>query len=307
MINIKPRIESNELRMYRLLNSRKILLNEEATHLARLEKGYEGELLFDERVERLSKEWLVLNDMLFESNNTEFQIDSVIIAQKPILLFEIKNYEGDYYIVDDDWYYINGTQIQNPVSQLERKEVLFRRLLRELGYNIPIESYLLFVNPDFHLYNAPRNQSIIFSTQLNRFFEQLNKIPTNINEHYNKFAHKLISLHKTESRFTKTPKYTYGELRKGITCASCDSFNQKIVGSILECACGNTENVTSAIFRSIEEYNLLFPARKITTSNIYEWCNGIKSKRTIQRLLSNNYKHIRHGKSSYFIVKNHIG
>lgn len=125
MINIKPRIESNELRMYRLLNSRKILLNEEATHLARLEKGYEGELLFDERVERLSKEWLVLNDMLFESNNTEFQIDSVIIAQKPILLFEIKNYEGDYYIVDDDWYYINGTQIQNPVSQLERKEVLF--------------------------------------------------------------------------------------------------------------------------------------------------------------------------------------
>ncbi|MCR2822486.1 nuclease-related domain-containing protein, partial [Lederbergia panacisoli] len=164
------------------------------------------------------KQWLVLNDMQLESNHSDFQIDSLVIAQKPILLFEIKNYEGDYYIEDEQWYYMNGDKIQNPLSQLERSEVLFRRLLRDQGYNIPIESYLIFINPEFHLYNAPRNLPIIFPNQQNRFFEKLSKIPSNINDHHKKVAHKLISLHNEKPHFMKIPVYSFEEIRKGFIC-----------------------------------------------------------------------------------------
>ncbi|MBS4216824.1 NERD domain-containing protein [Bacillus sp. FJAT-49711] len=303
-MNIKQRVESKELKVYRILKNRKVLTVKEAEHLDRLEKGYEGEVRVDERVEKLSKEWLVLNDLQLEINNSEFQIDSVIIAQKTFLMFEIKNYEGDYYMEDDgQWYYINGTQIHKPVSQLERSEVLLRRLLRDHDYNIPIESYLIFVNPDFHMYNAPRNPKIIFPNQLNRFFDKLNKVPSYISEHHQKLAHKLFLLQKKESRFKKIPKYDYEELRKGVTCILCHCFYKKIEGSTLICACGNIEEVKFAVLRCIKEYRLLFPNRKITTSNISEWCNGIKSKRTIQRILSNNFKHILNGKSSHFIEK----
>ncbi|MCR2821860.1 nuclease-related domain-containing protein [Lederbergia panacisoli] len=300
---IKQRVESKELNVYRILNSRKVLSDEDAAHLARLEKGYEGEVIFDKRVERLSKEWLVLNDMQLEINHSEFQIDSVIIAQKPILLFEIKNFEGDYYIKDDQWYYNNGTKIQNPVSQLERSEVLLQRLLRDHGYNTPIESYLIFVNPGFHLYNAPQNLPIIFPTQLNRFFDKLNKIPSSMSARHQKLAHKLISLHKKESRFKKMPEYSYGELRKGFRCC-CYSFNIESKKSLIVCKnCGSTEDIESAILRSVDEYSLLFQDEKITTNAIYEWCMGIKARGTIRRILLKNYIQMGNTKSSYYVKK----
>ncbi|MBS4194461.1 nuclease-related domain-containing protein [Lederbergia citri] len=302
-MKIKQRLENKELMVYRLLNSRNKLLNEDSTKLARLEKGFKGELIFDERIDRLSKSWLILNDIQLESNETDFQIDSIIVAQKLLLLFEIKNHEGDYYIEDDQWYYMNGTPLQNPMSQLERKELLLQRLLRELGSNIPIESYLVYVNPNFHLYNAPRNPSIIFPTQLNRFFDELNKIPTNISEPHKKLAYKLVSMHKSESR-SNIPKYSYEEVRKGIMCSICCSFRLEIKKSIFICKnCEGTENKTTAILRSVDEYHLLFPERKITTINIYEWCKGIVSKKLIQRILSKNFIAKGNAKSTYYDKK----
>src|SRR5690606_18612486 len=130
-MKIKALVESNELKGYRMLNSRKVLTGEDKEQLNRLEKGYAGEVFFNERVDGLSKEWFILNDLQLESNNSEFQIDSLVICQKHILLFEVKNYEGDYYIEGDKWNYINGSSIQNPVHQLERTESLLRRLLQD--------------------------------------------------------------------------------------------------------------------------------------------------------------------------------
>ena len=40
--------------------------------------------------------------------------------------------------------------------------------------------------------------------------------------------------------------------------------------------CGNVENWEVAVLRSVEEFKLLFPGRKITTNRVYEWCGGIK-------------------------------
>ncbi|MBS4200368.1 NERD domain-containing protein [Bacillus sp. FJAT-49732] len=274
-MNIKPRVVSDELKAYRIVKSRKILSVDDSAQLVRLEKGYEGEWLFNERVDQLSKEWLVLNDLQLESNNANFQIDSILITQKPLLLFEIKNHEGDYYIEDDKWFYINGSPVQNPINQLERTESLFHRMLQDHGYNIPIESYIVYVNPEFYLYNAPRNLPIIFPNQLNRFFAKLEKIPTKINQHHMRLAKKLVSLHKNVSLYSKSPNYTYNELRKGIICANCRSFNLESKKMVLLCKnCGALEDIHSAILRSVDEFTLLFPERKITTSIIFDWCNG---------------------------------
>ncbi|MCJ8009401.1 NERD domain-containing protein [Lederbergia wuyishanensis] len=301
---IKKRVESKELKVYRSLNSRQLLTSEKMNQLFNLEKGFEGELLFDELIDALSKEWLVLNELLLESNNTDFQIDSLILAEKTILVIEIKNYEGDYFIEDGKWYYINGTQIQNPVPRLERSEFLLRRLLQDHGYNIPAESYLVYVNPDFHLYNSPRNLPIIYPVQLNRFIDKLRRLPSKTNERHKTLAHKLISLHKEDSPFTRLPEYSYEKLRKGITCASCYSFNIESKKTLVVCKnCRGMENIDTAVLRSVEEFRLLFPDRKITTSDIYDWCKGLKTKETIQKILLKKYIQIGKTKSSYYIKK----
>ncbi|MCR2822396.1 nuclease-related domain-containing protein [Lederbergia panacisoli] len=299
-MNIKPLVEGSELKGYRILNSRKSLSLEKTDKLNRLEKGFAGELLFYENIVGLSKEWLLLNDLQLESNNNKFQIDSLLICKKSLMLFEVKNYEGDYYIEGDKWYYMNGDAIQNPVNQLERTESLVRRLLQDHKYNnIPIQSYVVFVNSNFHLYNAPRNLPIIFPTQLNRFFKELNNISSKTNNYQMRLAKKLHSLHKNIT--PELPKYSYGELRKGVICGNCCSFNLESKKNTLFCKdCGTIEDISLAILRSVDEYTLFFPEQKITISYILDWCNGIRGRDTIRKILLKKYTLKWNGKASYY-------
>jgi hypothetical protein len=64
--------------------------------------------------------------------------------------------------------------------------------------------------------------------------------------------------------------------------------------------CRNTEEYLPAILRSIEEFKLLFPERKITADQIQEWCKLIKTKRTIRKILYDHFEKVGHGKFSYF-------
>jgi hypothetical protein len=101
---MKHRYESLELKIMRSLNVRMKLETKEENYYLNLEKGYEGEQKFDKWTENFSDNCLVLNDLLLEYNNTIFQIDSLIIPSNTIYLFEVKNYEGDFFIEADRWY-----------------------------------------------------------------------------------------------------------------------------------------------------------------------------------------------------------
>ncbi|WP_251627353.1 hypothetical protein [Niallia sp. MER TA 168] len=60
--------------------------------------------------------------------------------------------------------------------------------------------------------------------------------------------------------------------------------------SIIKCdACGNTESLEEAVLRSVEEFKLLFPERKITTKEMYEWCLISGEMRRIKRILDKQY------------------
>jgi hypothetical protein len=299
---MKPRYESLELKILRSLNVRMNLAAKEENYYLNLEKGYKGEQKFDEWIKPLSNDRLVLNDLLLEYNNTLFQIDSLTISSNTIYLFEVKNYEGDFFIEGDRWYSISRTEIKNPLLQLQRNESLFRRLLEDLGFNISIESYLIFVNPEFHLYQTPLNLPIIFPTQLNRFMDKMKKRPSNLKETHSKLAKQLLSLHLKETPYNRLPKYHYDQLEKGMTCPSCHTFYNHLKKTTLICSnCGGREEYESAVLRNVEEFKLLFPKSKITISGIYEWCNTIKDKKTIRNVLTNNFILIRRGKSSHYV------
>lgn len=230
---IKPRFESVELMLFRSLHLRMKLSEKDVNYYFYLEKGFEGELQFDKFCEIFSNEYLILNDLLFEVNSTTFQIDSLLISQNAIFLFEVKNYDGDYYIEGDEWYSIFQKEIKNPVRQLKRSESLFRRLLQDLGISYSIESYVVFVNPGFLLYQAPMNLPIIFPNQINRFLDKLNTKPRNLTNKHTKLAEKLVSMHVSESPYTKVPDYSYEQFEKGITCGECRSFSTSKCGKIL--------------------------------------------------------------------------
>jgi hypothetical protein len=172
----------------------------------------------------------------------------------------------------------------------------------KIGYNATIETYLIFVNPDFHLYQAPLNLPFIFPTQLNRFMNKLNSRASKLKDRHSKLAEQLVSVHLKESPYIRLPDYTYDQLEKGIICVHCHSFIADIKEQTLVCKrCGCEEAITTAVLRSVGEFKMLFPDRKITKSSVHEWCKIIKSMKTIRRILSLNFKLMGQGRSSYYV------
>lgn len=297
----KARIEALLLMIIRILNTRMNLTVDEQNYYLNQEKGYEGECRFDQLTETLENNCYILNDLLLEINNTNFQIDSSIIFQETIYLFEVKNHEGDYRYLPDNFQTISGKEISNPLDQLKRSKSLFQQLLQNLGFDFSVEAYVVFINPEFTLYQAPPNIPFIFPTQLNRFLKKLDTKPSHLNSQHKKLADKLVSLHQTDSPYQRLPKYEYEQIKKGITCKSCHSFSVSDSGKKVVCSdCGCEELLSSAVIRSVEEFKLLFPDRKITTNDIHEWCGVVESKKRVRRILRANFKSTGNCKWTFF-------
>ncbi|WLR55867.1 NERD domain-containing protein [Mesobacillus subterraneus] len=301
---VKSRVESLELQILRMLNARMKLSPKEYSNYLYLEKGYEGEVIFDRRMEEVGKSFLVMNDLLLEHGNTKFQIDSLFIS-KIIHLFEIKYFEGDYYTEGDRWYTNNGVEIKNPLQQMERAESLLRRLVRDLGFNTNIESTLVFVNPNFYLYQTPRNLPIIFPNQIPRLLHNLQKQITPIKNTHTNLSDRLLSLHSQDSPYKRLPDYSFEKLKKGIACSHCHTVNTIVNRKTLICnSCGKRENIHEAVLRSVKELQLLLPEEEITVNKVHEWCNSIKTKKPIRNTLLENYTLIGSGRSTHYITKN---
>ncbi|MFF2448812.1 nuclease-related domain-containing protein [Neobacillus sp. NPDC058068] len=298
----KPRTKSTELIILGFLNTRMNLPEKDKQHYFSLKKGYEGEVMFDSLTEKLQCECYILNDLLFKVNNTMFQIDSLIISET-IYVYEVKNYEGDYFYdaAADRLYKKPKKEYNNPLHQLNRGESLLRQLLQNIGYNFPIEAQVVFINPEFTLYQAPLDKPFIFPTQVNNYLKNFDSTPSRLSGKHKLLAEKLISLHIEGNPYTLLPPYKYEDLRKGNNCEVCNSFSITVSGQKCICGdCGHEDLVTSAVLRNVKEYMLLFPERKITTNNIYDWCGGVPCKKTIRRVLARNFKQVGVHQWSYY-------
>lgn len=297
---LKYRYESDELKMMNLLEHRMEFTEKEKHRLFKLRKGYEGEVKYDEWMQGLEIEHLTVNDLLLEVNETTFQIDSSLIAQNTLYIFEVKNNEGDYYYEEERMKKLDGTEINDPLLQLERTTSLLRQLLKSLGFHLEINSFIVFINPEFTLYQAPKNPAIILPSQLNRFMKKLNKKQSKLNSMHNKLAEKLMALHKVDNPYKRIPVYEYEKLKKGIVSRGCHCFLDTVVKrDLVSSHCGKHEKMDEAVLRSVEEIKLLFPEKKITTALVYEWCNGAVPLKTVRRILNANFvsigeRHTRH-------------
>ena len=274
----------------RVLNKRMKLSEEEKRYFIYLDKGYKGELQFDAITEELTSSCLILNELLLEVDRTTFQIDTLIEFAGTLYLFEIKTTQGDYLYKQEGLTSIaTGVSIKNPLDQLNRSMLLFKKLLNQLGYNFKVQGSVVFVNPEFTLYNAHPDLPFIFPTQLKRLLEKLNKQTGKISSNHYKLATKLVSLHQTENSFDKLPAFHYDELKKGITCKKCDSFSLEACHKYLVCRdCGSKELVELAVMRTVEEFRLISPERAITSPEVQEWCAIIDSNKRIRRILRKN-------------------
>src|SRR5699024_8867121 len=300
-MHYKLRTKSSELIKLDILYKRMDLSSDEKRRYTSLKKGFEGEVLFDLLTEKLKCDCLILNDLLLSHHHTDFQLDTIIIGQDKIHLYEVKNNEGDYYFEADNLYNMSGTRLSHPIHQINRSESLLQQVIYNLGYKYSIESSVIYINPSFTMYNAPLNQPIIYPTQIKAHLTLLNNSLSILPKKHYSLADELIARHQPDSRFEQTPHFKYNELKKGITCLKCHSFlTTSNSGTFICPGCQHTEKVTDAILRSISEFRILFPNEKITTSIIYDWCKLVSSQR-IRRILLKHFNQKSGHRWAYYV------
>ncbi|WP_208587648.1 nuclease-related domain-containing protein [Gracilibacillus suaedae] len=290
-----------ELKIYEALLYRKALSSEELQKYRLLQKGYQGECQFDRYVDNLSGEYITLQDLWLPHRNKFFQIDYGLILNNTFFLYEVKNYKGDFFYENNKLFFNTGKEIDDPLTQLRRADSLLNQLLQDLDLQIPIQSSVVFVNPEFTLLQVPRNSNIILPTQLNRYVQQLHA-DSRLDSHCYQIEKKLKQLALPQSPFQQLPDYSFQELKKGIRCQSCKRLDTKIVGKMSICQhCDEKEQSQTAILRNIEELQLLFPHLKITTTIAQTWL-AKGSKRRTQYVLNKYLMKKGEKKGRYYII-----
>ncbi|NIK29243.1 hypothetical protein FHS45_002344 [Thalassobacillus devorans] len=299
---VKKRSEPSEIKVLEELDLRMGLAEKHRKYLFNLKKGFVGESRFDHLLEELHMECYILNDLLLQTNNTTFQIDTLMVTANKIYLYEIKNFEGDYYYESDKLFKFPENEILNPIHQLQRTETLLRQLLQQHGSPFPIESFVVFINPNFTLYKAPVDKPILYFSQLKKYLHTLESTSSPMEKRHSSLVKKLQVLQINNSPFHQLPAYHFQDLRKGFHCAQCLSFSTIIVDRTCICnACGHRERSADTLLRTIQAFQLLFPEEKLTTSRIYQWFGGIVTNRRIQRSLAKNFVTVGNGKWTYYI------
>ncbi|MFD2705895.1 nuclease-related domain-containing protein [Salibacterium lacus] len=297
---LKPRYPSRELLILRSLAPRINLPANHRQKLINMEKGLEGENYFDEKLKKLPEEAVVLCDLLFEINNTHFQIDTLLLLPDVVYLFEVKHYEGDYVIKNDTWYNAAGYEIKNPLLQLKRNQSLLRQLFQKYRISLPVKAHLVFTNKNFYLYQVSYDLPILFPFQIDGFLSQwFKEFPPHSQEAFLS-AEKLKTFHIETSPFFQSPFYTFQELKKGIRCPSCSSFLQLSKQTLVCSACGKKESLEKGVVRNIGEWKLLFPEVPLTSSGVHEWCGLNIDKRRIRRVLHKHHTRVGFGRHSSY-------
>lgn len=66
--------------------------------------------------------------------------------------------------------------------------------------------------------------------------------------------------------------------------------------------CNYSEKLELTLLRNIEDFSLLFPERKVNTSDILQWCGGIVNKKTIQRVLTKHFVRLEKGRATHYVA-----
>lgn len=288
----KKRSEPVVLTMLEILNSRMVLDYKWRGRLLGRRSGHNGEFQLDGHTVDLGDKLLVLNDIKLATldESTTFQIDTLIVSANAVFIYEVKNHRGSYYVENERYYNEWDKEILDPAYQIGKAGTYLRQLLKSMGFDFEVQAWVVFINPSFQLYQAPRSLPFLLAGQLPEHFQDLKKRATRYHPQQAALAQWLAKIHITKPRIDDLPEYDYDNLRKGITCSQCRSLDVFLQKYSCHCArCGFQEKTTFAIRRNIEEYRLLFPDRKVTTSEITTWCS-VPSRQQVSRVLRKHYR-----------------
>jgi len=111
----------------------------------------------------------LLNNVKISVDESETEIDNIIINNRGIFIIEVKNYRGKIYGKEDDYEWTKVKEssggnlyqntVKNPIKQTKRQVYILAQFLKHYGYKVWVEGYVLMVRE-----NSPIDHEMILKS-----------------------------------------------------------------------------------------------------------------------------------------------
>ncbi|TDM42827.1 NERD domain-containing protein [Macrococcoides canis] len=274
------RIPSQQVYSFMHLKHRYHFNDTNVRDLEKKELGYIGEVIADELIHAHfgNDPCIYLTDLNYIINYTQVQIDSILIIENTLYIFEVKYFNFDLTYDGELYYLANGEVLHSLNNQLEKIKKLMRSVFEYKVDDIIVKPF--FTNKDQKIYSKHANHYLTMHNY-KAFFNSIEKP-----KFYNQaVAAELIQMRKPND-FDKPLEIRYHEVEKGTYCPDCFHKLEKSSERKYQCTqCDKIFTSRMIIEESFTDLPILFPNIVITTPLLYDWFGGQMSDRNLRRYL----------------------
>lgn len=258
--------------------------------------GYRGELQTDYRLSFLpEKGFHIFRDLRLQDEKWHFQIDTLILTLRYILLIETKAHSGTLFFDKHSEQMIQTKDGQeksydNPINQVRMQAWHLKRWLQNHKFSVPPIYHLVVISNSSTIIKVSdrslNNLIVKGDVLLSRVYEidDRNSNPTFTDKEVRKLSKSLVKNHSPHHPdILKQYSLTPDDLQKGVQCPSCFTYGMQREKWIWRCPVCEHKSKT-AHYKTIKEFFLLI-SPTIKNQLCREFCPGISS-RTITNILS---------------------
>ena len=290
--------QPTQLDIFREMNARQGLDADKLKDLYRLKRGASGEKMVLDYLDEFGQENWQIRTNLWLYEYGLFEIDLLLLTQTDIYIFEIKNYNGDFKYLDSQCYFSDDVISHNPISQTQRAKVNLQNVLSAGGMRVDVKGVLLFTgkHSDIDIQDSVNGIDILTINQFRKLIysisaDEKRNLDNDTSVLYRQKILRIIDKAERKSPYQPQPLSTLEQrnLRRGIKCAKCASFNFNTTRSYIICNCGLHEPREMAIVRTICEYGIINFDKDLVASEVFYFFGGDVSQSTISRYLKHYF------------------
>lgn len=292
-----------ELLYWDALDLRSNLSSDERYIMKTLQKGYEGECLYDKIFDEIGHEDIyILRDIYLPKGKAAAQYDSIIISENRVVVDEIKNISGDYRFENNNWYK-NGRELpDNAFAQLSRAKGRLKKLRNECRLNFEVEGNLIFPNDDLML--ATENHYVlkeaVLRNHLRKYFRQFK------NERLSDNARDIAGI--IQENAVENPYFNESadifKIRRGLYCGQCKTFDLYKGRFQMSCnRCGSVESNEIHLLRAMGDFEILFSGVPMTRSSLLYFIDIRISRTAVYQVLKKHCDITGQGRNTAYKLK----
>lgn len=274
-----------------------------------LEAGHAGEQKVLTYIQDYGlSDWSVLQNAWLKSFD-RFECDLILLTYRTVYLLEIKNYKGTFHYANGKCYYDTIETSLNPIEQARKNLVNLKQICTKLSPHLNVKTAVIFAGEDHevHIDSAPEDIRIVTSNGIRNFILDIvknEKVSPQPTIDANGLL-KILNQHEIPCPYLPKPLTPdeMKEVRPGIQCANCHSFNVKTTKMKVICECGLTESREEAIVRTICDYGVLTYDRNFNRRELLCFFDEQISRNLLYETIHKHFIVVQNGRGTYYVNK----